>query len=738
MDGRTTDVLEADGSSESAQFDLEGNEVASALGTQAATTKLVNVLGWTLRTNEFDGSVTRNVYDALGHLVKADVNGLVSLADYDGQGRVARQVNPDGSTAVYAYDCFGRSTGSVESSGSAVVRTTTTSYDSAGHDATSSVVTSAGVPSSEIAAYAADGLTTATRVSRSGVASVTTVTDGAGALRSLLARFAGTSLDFSVATTDSAGRVVSTTSNSLPIARACAWTQAGQLAQSRAGTATADYTYSPISGRKTHDSRHLAFGSRDEASDYGYDLAGRLVSASFNGTTTSYEYDPQSGALLGVKRGVSATSSLSYETSGTGRLVAAGARRYQSDSRGRRVAAGTGTNPNETSYVWMGDRLAGITWPTGSATYSYDSSGQRVRSAVTSAGVTTTTDYDYEDNRLVGLSANRSDGATWTVDYIFDGSGQLYAGVYAGGDATPTPFLVDTSDRGDVRELLDASGAAFAMYCYDAYGVCTEMSSAGTAKVPATTAAFIAARQPLRYAAYTFDSESGLYYCLARYYDPSVGAFISKDPQRADGEGSPYQYCAGDPVGRTDPSGTMFLSLHHQDEFEHARAKLIAAATQLVKWNVGYSHGAHVQRPKKNGQMDCSGAVAWIFRKAGTWFNKHIPDPTSSSRWNTDSFVEHLSWRTKHWSQKQFYSGRPWQVGDVLVRGWSGGKMGHIVMVVRDGGSPKLFECAGSARGQYREGARFIPIATRLNSWTPTWAGRFFDYEPKAPYGGRI
>jgi len=130
--------------------------------------------------------------------------------------------------------------------------------------------------------------------------------------------------------------------------------------------------------------------------------------------------------------------------------------------------------------------------------------------------------------------------------------------------------------------------------------------------------------------------------------------------------------------------------------------------------------------------------VAWIFRKAGTWFKKHVPDPTSGSRWNTDSFVEHLTWKTKHWSQKHFYSGRRWQIGDVLVRGWSGGKMGHIVMVVRDGGSPKLFECAGSARGKYREGARFIPISTRLDSWTPTWAGRFFDYEPKAPYGGRI
>jgi len=31
--------------------------------------------------------------------------------------------------------------------------------------------------------------------------------------------------------------------------------------------------------------------------------------------------------------------------------------------------------------------------------------------------------------------------------------------------------------------------------------------------------------------------------------------FLSKDPARADGEESAYQYCAGDPVGKVDPTG---------------------------------------------------------------------------------------------------------------------------------------------------------------------------------------
>jgi hypothetical protein len=213
--------------------------------------------------------------------------------------------------------------------------------------------------------------------------------------------------------------------------RTQAWTQAGRLARSALGQATADYSYSANSGRKTGETRHLAFGGRTESSNFDYDLTGRLVFARTGSLETRYGYDPQSGALLGIKRGQLATSTLSYETSGTGRLVAAGTRLYRSDSLGRRVSAGPSTNPDETRYAWVGERLVGYAGPSVGATYAYDASGQRVRSAVTSAGLTTTTDYDYDGEKLMGLSARRSDGATWTIDYLYDGSGQLFAGVYA-------------------------------------------------------------------------------------------------------------------------------------------------------------------------------------------------------------------------------------------------------------------------------------------------------------------
>ncbi|MDI6844283.1 MAG: RHS repeat-associated core domain-containing protein [Anaerosomatales bacterium] len=47
----------------------------------------------------------------------------------------------------------------------------------------------------------------------------------------------------------------------------------------------------------------------------------------------------------------------------------------------------------------------------------------------------------------------------------------------------------------------------------------------------------------------------GLHCLSKRYYDPTTAEFLAKDPAKADGEESAYQYCAGDPVGKVDPSG---------------------------------------------------------------------------------------------------------------------------------------------------------------------------------------
>ena len=60
---------------------------------------------------------------------------------------------------------------------------------------------------------------------------------------------------------------------------------------------------------------------------------------------------------------------------------------------------------------------------------------------------------------------------------------------------------------------------------------------------------------PLRYTGREFDSETGLYYYRARYYDPTTGRFISEDPIGLRDGVDLYVYVHNGPTTSTDPQG---------------------------------------------------------------------------------------------------------------------------------------------------------------------------------------
>ncbi len=53
---------------------------------------------------------------------------------------------------------------------------------------------------------------------------------------------------------------------------------------------------------------------------------------------------------------------------------------------------------------------------------------------------------------------------------------------------------------------------------------------------------------------YRDDGDAGLPNVRARYYDPQVGRFISRDPVLSE---HPYLYCEHEPVNHVDPSGRL-------------------------------------------------------------------------------------------------------------------------------------------------------------------------------------
>lgn len=89
------------------------------------------------------------------------------------------------------------------------------------------------------------------------------------------------------------------------------------------------------------------------------------------------------------------------------------------------------------------------------------------------------------------------------------------------------------------------AGAVTDSYDYDAFG--NKINSTGTTP------------NNYLYRGEQYDSDLGLYYLRVRYYNPSTGRFMSRDPN----EGfrwlpttlHKYLYAGGDPVNLTDPSG---------------------------------------------------------------------------------------------------------------------------------------------------------------------------------------
>ena len=143
-------------------------------------------------------------------------------------------------------------------------------------------------------------------------------------------------------------------------------------------------------------------------------------------------------------------------------------------------------------------------------------------------------------------------------------------------------------------------------------------------------AAEIAQRQPLRYASYVYDAETGFYYCSARYYDPTVAAFVSKDPDQSDGEQSAYQYCSGDPVNNVDPNGCDVWGYGAKGDgfyrgLKGAEGVLVHYAVSRVGGRYVFGAKAKSGKEWKRGPLDCSGLTAAAYRLAHRADKRHWP-----------------------------------------------------------------------------------------------------------------
>jgi RHS repeat-associated protein len=160
------------------------------------------------------------------------------------------------------------------------------------------------------------------------------------------------------------------------------------------------------------------------------------------------------------------------------------------------------------------------------ARFSYDPLGRRVEKVA--GGVTASYTYDDED------VLREARGAT-TLKYVH---GQGMDEPLASDDGAALAYF-HTDALGSVVRVTDATGGVALTRQYDAWGnLQTSGAQAGYA-----------------FTGREWDSEVGLYYYRARYYEPLSGRFTSEDPIGFGGGANFYGYVGGDPVDRVDPLG---------------------------------------------------------------------------------------------------------------------------------------------------------------------------------------
>jgi RHS repeat-associated protein len=283
-----------------------------------------------------------------------------------------------------------------------------------------------------------------------------------------------------------------------------------------------------------------------DGAGYTYDNAGNRTAKTnyLNNITEQYTYDPLY-QLTQVAQGATTTESYSYDAVGN-RLSSLGMSPYAYNSSNQLTSTPAATftydangntltktdSSGTTSYTWdFENRLTLVILPgsSGSVTFKYDPFGRRVQKASTGG----TTNYLY-------------DGANSIVEV--DASGNLLAR-YAQGAGIDEPFaelrsgtsaFYEADGLGSVTSLSSLTGTISNSYTYDTFG---NASASGS---------FV---NPYRYTARDYDSETGLQYSRARYYDPALGRFISEDPLGFAGGDSFYLYSENDPALLVDPFG---------------------------------------------------------------------------------------------------------------------------------------------------------------------------------------
>lgn len=261
---------------------------------------------------------------------------------------------------------------------------------------------------------------------------------------------------------------------------------------------------------------------------YGYDNNGNIVSTSevrSNGALqkTNYGYDALN-RLTSITRPDGGSTTYTYDVRGNRQTI--------SDT------SGVSQDMTDTSYTYdLFNTLTSVTKGGSTTSYKYYADGLRY---LKSTG-TTSTQVNYDFNGQVITEEKLNGGSIVQQSNYVRGDRLLVKK-----DKTAAKdYYYLYNGHGDVVQIVDTSGNVINSYSYDVWGNITSQTEGIS--------------NSFKYAGEMYDSETGLYYLRARYYDPSIGRFINEDTDEGQINNplslNLYAYVSNNPLLYTDPTG---------------------------------------------------------------------------------------------------------------------------------------------------------------------------------------
>jgi RHS repeat-associated protein len=142
-----------------------------------------------------------------------------------------------------------------------------------------------------------------------------------------------------------------------------------------------------------------------------------------------------------------------------------------------------------------------------------------------------------------------------------------------------------------------------------------------------------------QYGDYT-DRETGLVFCQSRYYDPSYGRWLTRDPIGTDGGENLYAYCHNDPMDLADPAGLADVTVYFKQLDPGVYHSFIIVSDNeghnpyIIRFGAGTIPGLSGSASSSGGSLSqSSGSRPYLFgSSANTYSNSSNSSCPGSSR----------------------------------------------------------------------------------------------------------